>query len=78
MLRPGGVVGLGWNIRDDRVPWVGALGEVLPAEIGDHAVDDALVQRFAEQLTAHVEEHISGVIQRIGSEQVVAGVGTPS
>jgi SAM-dependent methyltransferase len=29
MLRPGGVVGLTWNLRDDSVDWVAALTDVL-------------------------------------------------
>lgn len=35
VLRPGGVFGLVWNLRDERVPWVRALGEAMRAD-GDH------------------------------------------
>ncbi len=29
VLRPGGVLGLIWNIRDERVPWVAELGQIM-------------------------------------------------
>jgi SAM-dependent methyltransferase len=31
ILRPGGVLALVWNIRDDRVDWVARLGEIMGA-----------------------------------------------
>ncbi|WP_457101598.1 class I SAM-dependent methyltransferase [Microbacterium sp. P5_E9] len=35
VLRPGGRLGLVWNLRDERVAWVRALGEAMRAD-GDH------------------------------------------
>ena len=29
MLRPGGHLGLTWNLRDERIPWVRRLGEII-------------------------------------------------
>lgn len=34
VLRPGGVLGLVWNTRDESVPWVRALGELLATDAG--------------------------------------------
>lgn len=45
VLREGGVLGLVWNLRDERVDWVRALGVAMRAD-GDHyrgEVDDPLV-----------------------------------
>lgn len=41
VLRPGGILGLVWNLRDERVDWVRELGEAMRAD-GDHygGVDD--------------------------------------
>lgn len=35
VLAPGGVLGLVWNLRDERVPWVRELGTAMRAD-GDH------------------------------------------
>ncbi len=35
VLRPGGTLGLVWNLRVERVPWVRALGTAMRAD-GDH------------------------------------------
>jgi SAM-dependent methyltransferase len=78
VLRPGGVVGLVWNTRDEQVPWVGALGEVLAAESRDHEADQAVVEDFARELPARVERFGSGVVQRVTPEQVVGGIATRS
>jgi SAM-dependent methyltransferase len=78
VLRPGGVVGLVWNTRNERVPWVRALGELLAAEARDHEADQGVVDRFAAELPAAVQVHDSGTVQHVTPEQVVRGIGTRS
>ena len=40
VLRPGGRLGIVWNLRDESVDWVGRLSEVIDSE-GDKERDDA-------------------------------------
>ena len=40
VLRPGGVLGLIWNIRDDRVPWVARLTEILHPSAAEAMIAD--------------------------------------
>jgi SAM-dependent methyltransferase len=78
VLRPGGVVGLIWNARDQRVPWVGALDELLAGETCDHNADQTVVERFVRELAARESVLESGIVQTVSPEQVVAGIGTRS
>ncbi|WP_448625651.1 class I SAM-dependent methyltransferase [Geodermatophilus sp. URMC 64] len=78
VLRPGGAVGLIWNARDERVPWVGALGELLAHEARGHEADQTVVAGFAQELGARDEYFESGIVQIVTPEQVVAGIATRS
>lgn len=77
-LRPGGVLGLVWNTRDDRVPWIAALEELIADEARGHEADQGVVDRFAGELGADVAVVESGIVQRVTAEQVVAGIATRS
>jgi SAM-dependent methyltransferase len=78
VLRPGGILGLIWNTRDARVPWVGALGELIAAESRSHEADQGVVDLFAEELSADVDVLDSGIVQQVAPENVVAGIATRS
>jgi len=78
VLRPGGVLGLIWNTRDERTPWVGALGNLIAAEARGHEADQGVVDRFAEELPADVAVLESGIVQPVTPEDVVAGIATRS
>jgi SAM-dependent methyltransferase len=78
VLRPGGVVGLIWNTRDTRVPWVAALDDLLTGETRGSAADQSVVDDFARLLPADDEWFESGLVQTVSPEQLVAGIGTRS
>ncbi len=40
VLRPGGVLGLIWNIRDERTPWVRRLTEIMRASRAERVIAD--------------------------------------
>ena len=42
VLRPGGQLGLLWNIRDERADWVAGLGAILRQSDGTHAVSSTV------------------------------------
>jgi SAM-dependent methyltransferase len=78
VLRPAGVLGLIWNTRDGRVPWVGALGELIAAEARGHEADQGVVDTFAEELGASVDIAESAIVQPVTPADVVAGIATRS
>lgn len=41
VLRPGGVLGLIWNVRDESVPWVAALTELMHASAAESFVAES-------------------------------------
>lgn len=44
VIRPGGTLGLLWNLRDERVPWMAELGKLVPGE--DVSTSSALAVRL--------------------------------
>ncbi|GAB3043263.1 class I SAM-dependent methyltransferase [Sediminivirga luteola] len=44
VLRPGGVLGLVWNIRDTSVPWVAELGETMGSSKAERMVESGTVR----------------------------------
>ena len=78
VLRPRGTLGLIWNARDERTPWVGALGAVIAAEARGHEADQGVVDRFVEELSARVDVLESRIVQPVTPENVVAGIATRS
>jgi SAM-dependent methyltransferase len=78
VLRPGGALGLVWNTRDESVPWVAALGELLAGEARGHQADSDVVDAFAAALQADVAVAESGTVQRLTPDDVVANIATRS
>ncbi|MFB2598237.1 class I SAM-dependent methyltransferase [Herbiconiux sp. P17] len=64
ILRPGGVLALIWNIRDDSVDWVARLGEIMGASEAERF--NSTTPPLGEPLTrdAHAEFHWSNPLSR--------------
>jgi ubiquinone/menaquinone biosynthesis C-methylase UbiE len=76
VLRPGGRLGLVWNVRDDSVGWVAALGELMRHYEGEaprfHSGQwrEALGAAFRDQLFGELHE-TRFTYQHIGTPQAV-------
>jgi SAM-dependent methyltransferase len=78
VLRPGGAVGLVWNLRDDRVAWSAALDALLAAEQVQRFTPRAVAGALARALDADLQVHEAVAVQHQTPEQVVAGLATRS
>ncbi len=92
VLRPGGVLALLWNVRDDTVPWVRQLTELVEARSGgrpysDHRDHDwadvvAASGRFdglrTERFANPVATTVPGVLDRVRSTSFVAVMPEPA
>ncbi len=79
VLRPGGRLGLIWNLRDERLPWVAELGKLLAGEANHTSTALAPVARsLAQHLGWTVHRAEFSYSHALSPEQVVAGLATRS
>ena len=79
VLRPGGVLGLIWNLRDERVQWVAELGELLAGEGSHLSCDLGTVARdIAERLGWRLLHEEFAYTHVLTPGEVVAGLATRS
>lgn len=77
VLRPGGVLGLTWNLRDERVGWVRELGAAMRAD-GDHfRGEDDEDPRVGDPFGAPERHHVEWV-RRCTRGDIVADVRSRS
>lgn len=64
VLRPGGVLAVGWNLRDERIPWVKRLGAIIgeggPQSDPTRTIDDSgmfeTVERSSFRIWAPIDQ----------------------
>ena len=69
MLRPGGVLALVWNPRDERIPWVRRLGRIVGTQ--DQPIDESAQPLVLSSLFGFVEEATFRLWQEINRETVL-------
>lgn len=79
VLCPDGVLGLIWNLRDEQIAWVAALGVLMAAEGGSVSSDlDGIAGDVAERLGWELTRAEFGYAQTLTPDDVVAGLATRS
>jgi len=76
VLRPGGRLGLVWNLRDERSPWVRDLGAAMRAD-GDHFRGEVEDPAMGDAFEA-VERHFAEWVRRTTKDEIVADVRSRS
>ena len=77
VLRPGGRLALLWNIRDERVPWVGAFGELLRA-VAPAPTDTAMAEPEIGAPFGDPQRHDVAWTHRLGRDGVLDLVASRS
>ena len=76
VLRPGGTLGLIWNVRDSRAPWVRELGRIMSSSAAEQAIEQDAVRVGAP--FGPLERRDSAWNRSMTVEQVVAMVASRS
>jgi len=76
VLRPGGTLGLVWNARDESVPWVRRLSEIIGAERASAGELSAVID--ASGRFGPIEEATFGFEQRLNRDALLALVSSRS
>ncbi len=76
VLRPGGILGLVWNIRDESVPWVAALTHAMHGSVAERLISEGGPTVAAP--FASLESHVFAWTAPLSREALVAMVHSRS
>ncbi len=83
VLRPGGLIALVWNIRDDRDPWVAELSDVLgresiePRDAARPITESGLFGPVERATFGHVQRLSRGLLHDLALSRSYCAVRTP-